>query len=95
MHEKEAAKRKAEREGTDFDEEEYEEQSFGGRPDDAKVAGKEPATTEIADNSGRIRVDGKAAADSLNSLAAQALQQVGKGRRKGVCYVRLAPLYIA
>lgn len=72
LHEKEAAKRKAEREGTDFDEEEYEEQSFGGRPDDAKVAGKEPAITEIADNSGRIRVDGKAAADSLNSLAAQA-----------------------
>lgn len=36
------------------------------------VAGKEPATTEMADNSGRIRVDGKAAADSLNSLAAQA-----------------------
>ena len=72
LHEKEAAKRKAEREGTDFDEEEYEEQSFGGRPDDAKVAGKEPATTEMSDNSGRIRVDGKAAADSLNSLAAQA-----------------------
>ncbi|WP_443866185.1 putative porin [Leyella stercorea] len=72
LHEKEAAKRKAEREGTDFDEEESAAQSVGGRPDDAKGAGKAPATTEMSDNSGRIRVDGKAAADSLNSLAAQA-----------------------
>ena len=72
LREKQKAQRKAEREGLDFDEDEYEKQSFGGRPDDAKIAGKEPVATETVDNSGRIRVDGREAADSLNNSAAQA-----------------------
>lgn len=46
LREKQKAQRKAEREGLDFDEDEYEKQSFGGRPDDAKIAGKEPVATE-------------------------------------------------
>lgn len=71
--ERREAKKKAERDardnGEDFDEESYEQQqretpAFGGRPDDAQVAGKEPVdTTTVAAN--RIAVNGKAAADSL------------------------------
>ena len=72
LREKQKAQRKAEREGLEFDEDEYEKQSFGGRPDDAKIAGKEPVATETVGNSGRIRVDGRETADSLNNSAAQA-----------------------
>lgn len=71
--ERREAKKKAERDarnnGDEFDEESYEQQqretpAFGGRPDDAQVAGKEPVdTTTVAAN--RIAVNGKAAADSL------------------------------
>ena len=71
LHDKEAAKRKANREGTDFDEDNFEEQSFGGRPDDAKVVGNEPVVSDSDGNLKRIRVDGKEVADSLNSVATQ------------------------
>ncbi|MCD8296367.1 MAG: putative porin [Prevotella sp.] len=66
---KEAARRKAMREGRDFDEDNYqEEKSYSGRPDDAKIAGNEPVANDTV-KSERITVD-KAAADSL--LTAQA-----------------------
>lgn len=65
---KEEARKKAEEEGRDFDEDNFKEQkTFAGRPDDAVIAGNEPADTVKAD-CGRIAVD-KAAADSL--LAAE------------------------
>lgn len=65
---KEEARKKAEEEGRDFDEDNFKEQkTFAGRPDDAVIAGNEPADTVKADG-GRIAVD-KAAADSL--LAAE------------------------
>lgn len=65
------AKKKAKKEGREWDEEEYnrqlKEQQKGktsGRPDNAAVVGKEPAdTTTTASN--RIKVSGKAQADSL------------------------------
>ena len=68
---KEEARKKAEEEGRDFDEDEFDEQkTFSGRPDDAVIAGNEPADT-VKTSGGRIAVD-KAAADSL--LAADAQQ---------------------
>lgn len=68
---KEEARKKAEKEGLEFNEDEFEEQkTFAGRPDDAVIAGNEPADT-VKTSTGRIAVD-KAAADSL--LAASALQ---------------------
>lgn len=68
---KEEARKKAEEEGREFDEDEFDEQkTFSGRPDDAVIAGNEPADT-VKTSGGRISVD-KAAADSL--LAADAQQ---------------------
>ena len=68
---KEEARKKAEEEGREFDEDEFDEQkTFSGRPDDAVIAGNEPADT-VKTPGGRISVD-KAAADSL--LAADAQQ---------------------
>lgn len=68
---KEEARKKAEEEGREFDEDEFDEQkTFSGRPDDAVIAGNEPADT-VKTSGGRISVD-KAAADSL--LAADAKQ---------------------
>ena len=68
---KEEARKKAEEEGREFDEDEFDEQkTFSGRPDDAVIAGNEPADT-VKTPGGRIAVD-KAAADSL--LAADAKQ---------------------
>lgn len=66
---KEEAMKKAKKEGREFDEEEFDEQkTFAGRPDDAVIAGNEPAdTVKVA--SGRIAVD-KAAADSLLAVSA-------------------------
>ncbi len=66
---KEEAMKKAKKEGREFDEEEFDEQkTFAGRPDDAVIAGNEPAdTVKVA--SGRISVD-KAAADSLLAVSA-------------------------
>ena len=65
------AQRRSRRDGTDFDERDYDKPTFGGRPDDAKIVGELPKDTLALTNSGRIRVDGKAAADSLNNIAAQ------------------------
>ena len=68
---KEEARKKAEEEGREFDENEFDEQkTFAGRPDDAVIAGNEPADTVKTSND-RITVD-KATADSL--LAASARQ---------------------
>ncbi len=70
------AREKAEREGEDFDEKEYErkqavEQKYAGRPDNARIAGKEPTDTLKAAAVDRIAITDKAQADSL--LKAQAL----------------------
>ena len=67
---KEEARKKAEEEGREFDEDEFDEQkTFSGRPDDAVIAGNEPADT-VKTSGGRISVD-KAAADSLLDADAQ------------------------
>ena len=64
------AREKAEREGEDFDEKEYErkqaaEKRFAGRPDNARIAGKEPTDTLKTDTGNRIAITDKAQADSL------------------------------
>ncbi len=63
----EEARKKAREEGEDFDEKAFNEneKKFAGRPADAKIMGAEPVDTTKQDNSHRIAVDGKAAADSL------------------------------
>lgn len=61
---KEEARKKAKKEGREFDEESYEEKkTFSGRPDNAKIAGDEPADTTTTKGN-RIALD-KTAADSL------------------------------
>lgn len=61
---REEARKKAARDGRDFDEDAFNERkTYAGRPDNAVIAGNEPADTTKTDN-GRISVD-KAAADSL------------------------------
>lgn len=66
---KDEARKRAKREGRDFNEDEFDEQkTFSGRPDDAVIAGNEP-TDSVGSNSERIALD-KATADSL--LAKQA-----------------------
>ena len=67
---KEEARRRAKREGRDFDEQAYDKtQTFSGRPDDAKIAGDESqlANTTSTDStkSERVKVDTNAAADSI------------------------------
>ena len=67
--EKERASRKARREGREFDEEQFDnKQTFSGRPDDAKIAGDEPADSLSANTSDRIAIT-DAKADSI--LAAE------------------------
>lgn len=68
----EDAKEKAKEQGKKFDEKAFEKQQkakFSGRPDGAKIAGDEPAkdlaAKDIRNDSTRIAVNGKAAADSL------------------------------
>lgn len=62
---KERAEREAEENGDDFDESNYkEEPSYGGRPDNAAIAGTEPADT-TRNTTERIAVNGKEIADSL------------------------------
>jgi len=64
--EKERLARKARRDGQTFDEEAFDNRkTYSGRPDDARIAGDEPADTLVRERSGRISVDGKAAGDSL------------------------------
>ncbi len=61
---KEEARRQAKKEGREFDEKAFDEQkTYSGRPDDAVIAGNEPAANASSKND-RISVD-KAAADSL------------------------------
>ena len=69
---KEEARKKAKEQGKKFDEKAYDKQQgakFTGRPDGAKIAGDEPAKDSVAkdirNDSTRIAVNGKAAADSL------------------------------
>ena len=69
---KEEARKKAKEQGKKFDEKAYDKQQgakFTGRPDGAKIAGDEPAkdsaAKDIKNDSTRIAVNGKAAADSL------------------------------
>ena len=69
---KEEARKKAKEQGRKFDEKAFEKQQgakFSGRPDGAKIAGDEPAkdsaAKDIRNDSTRIAVNGKAAADSL------------------------------
>ena len=69
---KEEARKKAKEQGKKFDEKAYNKQQgakFSGRPDGAKIAGDEPAkdsaAKDIRNDSTRIAVNGKAAADSL------------------------------
>lgn len=69
---KEEARKKAKEQGKKFDEKAYDKQQgakFTGRPDGAKIAGDEPAkgsaVKDIKNDSTRIAVNGKAAADSL------------------------------
>ena len=69
---KEEARKKAKEQGKKFDEKAYDKQQgakFSGRPDGAWIAGDEPAkdsaAKDIRNDSTRIAVNGKAAADSL------------------------------
>lgn len=72
---KEEARKKAKEQGKKFDEKAYDKQQgakFTGRPDGAKIAGDEPAkdsaAKDIRNDSTRIAVNGKAAADSLLTI---------------------------
>lgn len=72
---KEEARKKAKEQGKKFDEKAYDKQQgakFSGRPDGAKIAGDEPAkdsdAKDIRNDSTRIAVNGKAAADSLLAI---------------------------
>lgn len=69
---KERARRLAEKNNEDFDEEEYDKQMrSAGRPDDAVVQGDSPLVGVTADE-GRIVVNGKAEADSLIAISESA-----------------------
>ena len=61
---KDELRKKAKADGRSFDEKAYDnQQSFSGRPENAKIAGDEP--TSQSKNGKRITVNGKNAADSL------------------------------
>lgn len=66
---REEAMRQAKKEGRDWDEEEYQRQlqqkDFGGRPDNAVIAGSMVTDSTTVDNSGRIKVESKEEADKL------------------------------
>ena len=70
------ARRKAKREGREFDEKKFKKQTFSGRPDNARVVNTSAPTdsTSTKAPSERIAVNGKAAADSLRVLEAKAAQ---------------------
>jgi len=62
----EKARREAKKRGEEFSEEDFKNgKAFSGRPDDAVIAGKEPEGNRPKADEGRIKVDGKMAADSL------------------------------
>ncbi len=73
---KEKAKRQAKKEGKTFDEDAYDKaaskNTYSGRPDGAKIVGNEPAKELAKNDSTRISVNGKAAADSLVSQQKEA-----------------------
>lgn len=64
---KEEARKKAKKEGRKFDEKAYDKQQSPsyGRPDNARIAGNEPAQDKEKGKENRIAVNGKEAADSL------------------------------
>ena len=70
------AARQAKRNGEEFDEKEYERrhQPNSGRPDNARIAGDEPAGKGQKPAAGRITVDNPAQADSLLAAERQAKQ---------------------
>lgn len=72
----EEARRKAKREGREFDEKKFKKQTFSGRPDNARVVNTSAPidSTSTKAPSERIAVNGKAAADSLRALEAKAAQ---------------------
>lgn len=72
---KEEARKRAKREGRDFDEEEFDGRpTYSGRPDDAVIAGNEPSDT-VATDKGRISVS-KETADSLLAAKPETKQDV-------------------
>lgn len=72
----EEARRKAKREGREFDEKKFKKQTFSGRPDNARVVNTSAPidSTSTKAPSERIAVNGKAATDSLRALEAKAAQ---------------------
>ena len=72
----EEARRKAKREGREFDEKKFKKQTFSGRPDNARVVNTSAPidSTSTKAPSERIAVNGKATADSLRALEAKAAQ---------------------
>ena len=72
----EEARRKAKREGREFDEKKFKKQTFSGRPDNARVVNTSAPTdsTSTKAPSERIAVNGKAAANSLRAIEAKAAQ---------------------
>lgn len=65
---REKARQEAEKRGDDFDDSDNrQEPTFSGRPDNAAVAGQEPADSTTNTAGQRIAVNGKAQADSLLS----------------------------
>lgn len=71
---KEDAEKKAEKEGRDFDENDFnEKKSYAGRPSDAKIMNNEPADS-TRNHAGRIAVNSKSAADSIIAADNKAAQ---------------------
>ncbi|RRD02051.1 putative porin [Prevotella sp. OH937_COT-195] len=67
--EKEKQRKKAKREGRDFNEDEYDNnETFSGRPDNAKIVGKQPKDSINVNHSERIKITSKAVADSLIAI---------------------------
>lgn len=72
---KDEERRQAKREGRDFDERRYKDQTeYSGRPDDAKIAGNEPTDSVGKSATERITVSSKDMADSLMAQAEKARQ---------------------
>lgn len=71
LRKQEEAKKQAKKEGKAFDADEYarNNKSFGGRPTGATIGGDEPEAEKKKNDSKRIAVNGKAAADSLAQVA--------------------------
>lgn len=71
----EEARKAAKRDGREFDEKRFKNTQYSGRPDNAKIASKAAADSLVAKPAtGRITVNGKAAADSLNRIMAKAAE---------------------